>query len=315
MKIGEHMELLVNQTYKIVAKVENINQGAHFCNTTVLTKDSEHINLKLEFEQVELLLVGKVYEFEALAVVKVEDELVLKCMKITPIEDILSKNELSKVLDLFYVYAPIPMADIQKGIESYINKIDNVILKKITKKIYKEKQSKFYLHPAATKFHHSYVGGLAYHTLTMLKLIDPFLKIYPYLSKDLLYSGTILHDMSKIEEISGVDGEYTKEGQLIGHLVMQTIEISRVAKDLGYDKTEEVLMLKHMIISHHGQFNFGSPKKPQIGEALLLWFIDTIDSKFTVLGESLNSISDGTWTPMISVMDKMRFYKPNIKNK
>ncbi|MDO9628376.1 MAG: metal-dependent phosphohydrolase [Acholeplasmataceae bacterium] len=307
------MELNVNVTYKIIGKVESINHGAHFCNTTVLTIESEHINLKLDFEQLPLLSMGKVYEFQAQAIVKIEDELILKCLSFTPAEEVLSDEELAKVLERFYVYAPIPMMQIKKGIESYLNKIENEILKKITKKIYKENEKLFYMHPAATKFHHSYVGGLSHHTYTMLKLIDPFISIYPYLNKDLLYSGTILHDMSKISEISGVDGEYTKEGLLIGHLVMQTVDIDRVARELGFEKTEEVLMLKHMIISHHGQYNFGSPKKPQTGEALLLWFIDTIDSKFTVLGETLEDTADGVFTQMISVMDKTRFYKHKIK--
>jgi 3'-5' exoribonuclease len=303
------MELNMNKNYTIIGKVESINYGAHFCNTTVLTMEGEHINLKLEFEQMELISMGKVYQFEAIAVVKIEDELVLKTVDIKNIEETLKDDELTKVLDHFYVYAPIPMKDIKKGVESFLNKIESKVLKDITSNIYKKHQKQFYMHPAATKFHHAYVGGLSYHTLTMLKLIDPFIEIYPYLNRDLLYAGTILHDMSKIDEISGVDGEYTKEGHLIGHLVMQTSMIDRVAHDLKYEKEEEVLLLKHMIISHHGQFNFGSPKKPQIGEALLLWFIDTMDSKFTVLGEALNETQDGSFTNMISVLDKMRFYK------
>jgi 3'-5' exoribonuclease len=307
------MELNVNQIYKIVAKVESINHGVHFCNTTVGTVDGEHINLKLEFEQLPLLSQGKVYQFEAKAIVKIEDELVLKCLSITPAEFVLSDEELNQVLNRFYVYAPIPMLEIKKGIESYLNKIDNQILKGITEHIYKENERAFYLHPAATKFHHAYVGGLSYHTLTMLKLMDPFVAIYPYLNAELLYAATILHDMSKIAEISGVDGEYTKEGLLIGHLVMQTIDIDHTASLLGYQDSEEALLLKHMIISHHGLLNFGSPKKPQTGEALLLWFIDTIDSKFTVLGEALEDTADGAFTQMVSVLDKMRFYKSTVK--
>jgi 3'-5' exoribonuclease len=94
---------------------------------------------------------------------------------------------------------------------------------------------------------------------------------------------------------------------------MQTVDIDRIARELKVEHEEEVLLLKHMIISHHGQFNFGSPKKPQTAEALLLWFIDTIDSKFTVLGEALEETKEGTFTNMLSVMDKMRFYKGNIK--
>ena len=307
------MTLQENQIYEIIGKVESINQGAHFCNTTVFTKDGEHINLKLEFEQIDALSMGKIYQFEALAIVKIEDELILKCKEITPIEDVLSSDELSQLLELFYVYAPVPLSEIKNGVESFLNRIDNVILKKVTETIYTEKRNKFYMHPAATKFHHAYVGGLSYHTLTMLKLIDGFLNVYSFLNKDLLYAATILHDMAKIEEISGVDGEYTTEGLLIGHLVMETIHIDEVARLFHYEQTEEILMLKHMILSHHGQLHFGSPKKPQTGEALLLWFIDTIDSKFTVLGESLEHTPDGTFTQMINVLDKMRFYKDKIK--
>jgi len=307
------MELNQNEIYRVIAKVENINQGVHFCNTTVRTEDGEHINLKLDFDQLPFVIMGKVFQFEAQAIVKIEDELILKCLSITPVEKVLNDDELAKVLEHFYVYAPIPMMQIKKGIESFLKKIDNPVLFKITETIYKENKNNFYMHPAATKFHHAYVGGLSHHTLTMLKLIDPFISIYPYLNKDLLYAATILHDMSKINEISGVDGEYTKEGLLVGHLVMQTVEIDRVARSFGFENSEEVLLLKHMIISHHGQFNFGSPKKPQTGEALLLWFIDTIDSKFTVLGEALEDTPDGAFTNMVSVLDKMRFYKSTIK--
>jgi 3'-5' exoribonuclease len=307
------MDLKENEVYKIIGKVENINTGAHFSNTTVLKQDGEHVNIKLEFEQLKDIKMGKIYEFEALSVLKLEDELILKLQSLKDIEDVLDSDELSKLLDYYYVYAPIPMADIKKGIEGFLSKIENKALADITKTIYDKHKKTFYMHPAATKFHHAYVGGLSYHTLTMLKLIDPFLEIYTYLNKDLLYAATILHDMSKISEISGVDGEYTKEGLLIGHLVMQTIDVDQAAKQLGYEELEEVLILKHMILSHHGQLHYGSPKKPQTGEALLLWFIDTIDSKFTVLGEVLDTTLEGQFTQMVSVLDKMRFYKPNLK--
>lgn len=305
------MNLTEHERYLIIGKVENVNSGAHFCNITIATKE-EHLNLKLDFEQLASITVGQIYEFEALAVTKVEDELILRLVSFKPIEDVLDSKELSELLSFFYVYAPIPMIEIEKGIEGFLNKIDNKALFEITNEIYKTHKKKFYMHPAATKFHHAYVGGLSYHTLTMLKLVDPFLSVYTYLNKDLLYAATILHDMSKITEISGVDGEYTKEGLLIGHLVMQTIDIDQVAKNLGYENLEEVLMLKHMILSHHGQLHYGSPKKPQTGEALLLWFIDTIDSKFTVLGEVLETTQEGQFTQMVSVLDKMRFYKPKL---
>jgi len=303
------MNLLENKTYQIIGKVESINTGAHFSNTTIVTVEQEHINIKLNDEQVPLIKLGQVYAFTAVAVVRYEDDLVLRLDRIDPVEKVLNERELEKVLKHFYVYAPMPVSEIKAGIESYLKKIKNPVLAGITYTIYKENQKMFYMHPAATKFHHAYVGGLSFHTLTMLKLIDPFIDVYPYLDRDLLYAGTILHDMSKLTEISGVDGEYTKEGLLVGHLVMQALDIEVVAKKLGFQDREETLLLKHMILAHHGQYHFGSPKKPQTGEALLLWYIDTIDSKFSVLGDVLAETKAGQFTGPVQVLDKMKFYK------
>ncbi len=303
------MNLTENEIYEYLGKVENVNKGIHFANATIVTEDGEHINIKLDFDQVAVIGQGKIYQFKAKAVMKLEDELVLKCVEMTPAEDVLDAETLSHVLNHFYVYAPKSLMDIKQSIETFLEHIKSPVLKSITKTIYDERKKRFYLHPAATKFHHAYVGGLAYHTLTMLSLIDNFIDVYPFLNRDLLYAGTILHDMSKLDEISGVEGEYTKEGLLIGHLVMQTIIIDKVAEQLGFGDKEEVLMLKHMILSHHGQFHYGSPKKPQTGEALLLWYIDTIDSKLTVLGEVLEDTPEGSFTSMVSVLDRMRYYK------
>jgi len=304
------LELINQKAYTIIGKIESINTGPHFANMTVLTYDKEHINIKMTPEQISLVKLGSIYQFKTICGVKKEEELVLNLESLEPLEKILKADDLAEALSHFYECAPIPVLEIKEGIESYINKIENKILKEIVTEIYQQNIKAFYIHPAATKFHHAYYGGLSYHTFTMLKLIDPFISVYPYLDRNILYAATILHDMSKIAEISGVDGEYTTEGLLIGHLVMQTLEIEKVATKLGYDQTEEVKLLKHMILSHHGQLHYGSPKKPQTGEALLLWFIDTIDSKFTVLGEVLENTREGQFTQMVSVLDKMRFYKP-----
>jgi len=138
------------------------------------------------------------------------------------------------------------------------------------------------------------------------------LKIYSYMSSDLLYTGIILHDICKTLEITGVDGEYTNEGLLLGHIVMGVSKIDEIAAKFGYSDEEEVLLLKHMIVSHHGQMTFGSPKRPQIAEALLLWYIDSIDSKFQVIGEVLHNTNQGAFTPAIPVADKGRFLKHKL---
>ncbi len=296
----------------VIGKVDSINKGSNYCNTSILLEDKSHFNVKLDLNDDVKLSVGKVYAFEVESFLK-EEVTQFRAVSITPIESYgLSNLEYSDLMNAFYDFAPMPLKDIKKEIESYLSKIDNKVLKAVTSEIYSKFEKSFYLHPAATKFHHAYVGGLSYHTLTMLKMVDPMIMIYPYLNKDLLYSATILHDVCKINEMTGVDGEYTVEGQLLGHLVMGSIEIDKAAVKLGFSETEEVLLLKHLIVSHHGQFNFGSPKKPQTGEALLLWFIDTIDSKFTELGEALKTVKPGEFTQAVGVLDKMRFYKPKL---
>lgn len=295
-----------------IGKVESINKGPHFLNTSIILENKEHVNIKLDFGQEALIQVGIVYAFTTDISLK-DEQTIYKAVDIKPLGEVIKdEKKLEKYLTAFYVYAPMTLTEIKKGIEGYLKQIDNKILLKVTKYLYQKYEANYYIHPAATKFHHAYVGGLAYHTLTMLKIIESFLNIYPYLNKNLLYAATILHDIAKIDEITSVDGEYTPQGLLLGHLVIGATEIQTAAVSLGIENSEEVMLLKHLMISHHGQLQFGSPKKPQTGEALLLWYVDTIDSKFTELGSALSNIKPGEFTNNINVLDKMRFYKPKL---
>lgn len=302
----------MNEKLVLIGKVESVNVGEHFCNTTIVNEHKKSINIKLEKSEIGNILLGKAYVFDVYMENRNEKD-VYVYIESNLIEDKLEDSELDRLLPIFYNYAPISPEELRTGIESYLNLITNVNIKNITLELYNQFKIKFYTHPAATKFHHAYVGGLAYHTLTMLKLASGVSDVYPYLNKDLIYSGIILHDMAKIEEITGADGEYTKEGLLLGHLVMMTIEVEKVALKLGLEKSEEALLLKHIIISHHGILNYGSPKRPQTGEALLIWFLDTIDSKFAPLGDAYNETENGQFTNMLQVLDRMRFYKDEFK--
>jgi len=296
----------------IIGKVDSINVGPHFCNTTIMIETKQNVNIKLDSSDAKKLKIGKIYQFSVIEVLK-DEEKSFKNVSFVLVEDIFSPDELAKMYQTFYEYAPIPLDEIKTQIETYLKKIKNPIIKSVTTEVYNKFKSHFYLHPAATKFHHAYYGGLSYHTLTMLKMIDPLVKIYPFLDVDILYAGALLHDVSKIDEISGVDGEYTIEGMLLGHIVMVTLEIEQVAAQKGYQDTEELLMLKHTLIAHHGMLMYGSPKRPQTPEALILWYIDTIDSKFSVLGDELAKTKPGEFTGPIQVLDKVRFYKSKIK--
>lgn len=301
----------MKEQFKIIAKLDSVNQGPHFCNITVSDKEKKAHNIKLDKKDLENLKVGKAYVFLVSKSFKEEKE-ILNYEDGFLIEETLSHDELNELLPIFYEYSPISHMDLKTGIESFLNSIDNKIIKKITTLIYEKYEPNFYFHVAATKFHHAYIGGLAHHTLTMLKLSTPFLEIYPYLNKDLLYAGIILHDMAKIDEISVDEAEYTAEGNLIGHLVMIALEIEKVASKLNYVDSEEVLLLKHIVLAHHGLLNFGSPKRPQIGEALLIWYLDTIDSKFTPLGAAYEETEKGSFTNILQVLDRVKFYKSKL---
>ena len=143
---------------------------------TILTLEKKLINIKFDTFTHNLEL-GKMYIFECLGYEK-EDEVLLKFVKTRDPFTELNDEQMEEALNVLYKYAPVSMRTIKTQIEKYLNKIDSKILKDITADIYEENKEKFYVHPAATKFHHAYIGGLSYHTLTMLKIAESFLNIF-----------------------------------------------------------------------------------------------------------------------------------------
>lgn len=291
----------------IYARVRGVNTSDSIYNITVELADKTIMNLKTD--KFYDLKQGYIYEFE-IAQNTNSERLVAFVMNLRSVSSIEDINLVDKVYREFDSSNPVELETLKKDIYEYISKIDNKVLYDITKRLVEIHYNKFFIYPAATRMHHNYVGGLAYHTLGMLRLADGFLSTYTYLSKDYLYSGIILHDLGKTLEFSGVENtEYTLKGQLLGHLVMGGIFINDVAKELGYLEKEETLILEHMVLSHHGLPQFGACKKPQTAEAEVLWYIDTLDSKLRVLGEVLENTKDGEFTDTIGVLDKTKFYK------
>lgn len=216
--------------------------------------------------------------------------------------------------DEFYEYAKLDIDILQDKITSYIEKIENSILKEVVVALIKEHYRDYFLHPAALTMHHNYFSGLAYHTYSMLTLSDAYLDLYPFLNRNLVYSGIILHDLGKVIELSGAKGtEYTKEGNLLGHISIASNLIYSKAKDLGYEKTDEVLSLMHIILSHHGLNEYGSPKEPQMAEAVLIFLLDFSDSRMAALEKEIPNVSKGDFSNPISAFDRKCFYVPNIK--
>lgn len=299
----------------IEGKIENMNVGDDYFNCNVITAECEKYNIKLTKVQASKIKINRVYVLEVEEVVttnyKTQYHLVAFSDLFDSIDDPLRIKE--KLMH-YYDFSELPVNDVKQKIESYLNRIENKVIKDVTTNIYNRHKKDFYIFPAAVRFHHAYIGGLSHHTKTMLRLAEGMLEVYDFINKDLVYAGIILHDLCKVVELSGFEAEeYTKEGQLIGHLVLISQELILEADKLGYKETEEVLMLNHILLSHHGLPNYGSARRPQTAEALLVWYIDTIDSKFAVIGQELNEIKEGEFTGNISVADRLKFYKNKIK--
>ncbi|WP_240682802.1 HD domain-containing protein ['Catharanthus roseus' aster yellows phytoplasma] len=288
-------------------KVTSINQGLHFYNITLQLQDKSDINIKLE-PQTTSPIQGQIYHFKTVCLLK-NEELILMNQTYNLAYNVLDMQTLYETYLAFYECAPISFAIVKDELENYLHKIKNKVLKQITYNLYCKNKNKFLISKAALKIHHNYYGGLGYHTLTMLKMAESLLKIYPFLNSDLLFAGTILHDMEKIKELDLEQKNYTPKGLLLGHLVMVACEVEKEAQLLGFQDKEEVLLLKHMLISHHGLLEHGAAKRPQIGEALLLWYLDNIDCKLTSLQEFLQKTTTQTFTNPIPVLEKKGFYK------
>ena len=302
----------VGKEYNFYGKVLQTNGSTYDTYpVNVLTEDSENVIVRLK--QDSEVSLNKIYYFETTAV-DFKDKLHYEASKYTILGEMkVSETKNEKLLKFFYHYAPVEIETIRTDIEAIISNLQNPIIKAITEEIYNRFKDDFYLYPAATKFHHAYISGLAYHTHSMLKLAEGFFKVYPFLSEDLVNAGIVLHDICKIFEFDSYEGsEYTIKGKLIGHITMGANLIDSVAKELGFADAEEAMLLEHIIISHHYYGNFGSPRKPNIAEALIIHFIDNIDSKTTVLGEELNLVEVGHLTSSIGVLERERYYKHKL---
>ena len=299
---------------KVIAKFISINKGEGFQNIVVEGLDHKEFSINVSLEQLEQLKILQVYEFTFVSSPNPKsskNKTIRDMSTFTLIENIYSGDELVTLLDAFFSFLPMSIKSIKEGIEEFLNKIENRVIFKITKGLLKKYEDRFYVYPAANSFHHSYYGGLAYHTFTMLRIAQSYLKEYSYLNQDLLYGGIILHDILKAEEFTGLSGGYSTYGSLVGHLIGGAIEISHMADELGYKNHEEVMLLEHICISHHGIFTFGSQKKPQLPEALLIWYIDSIDAKMRSIEEELQKTDPGSFTGVVPAADRTSFYKPH----
>src|SRR5690554_1216046 len=184
------------------AKVLSTNKTSYDTNTLSVLIEEEAAKqphqqrpTTIRIDENIMLKDGDLYLFEtALTMHNDKEQPLVK--EVTHINDLdISLNEQENLMRTFYSFAPVDIEKVKANVEIYLNKITNETIKKITHKLYKKYEKAFYLYPAATRFHHAYIGGLAHHTETMLRLSDGLLNVYPFLDESLLISGIILHDV------------------------------------------------------------------------------------------------------------------------
>lgn len=202
-------------------------------------------------------------------------------------------------IDDFCPKAPRPIEDMWSEFIDIVNSVENEYLSKLLHAFFDNEKivSKFKLHSAAKVVHHAYVGGLLDHSLSVAKICQTLADNYPIINRDLLITSAVLHDIGKIKELSAFpENDYTDEGNLLGHIYMgaEMIDI-QVRKIEGFPKTlaNEV---KHCILAHHGEMEYGSPKVPALIEAMALSFADDTDAKLRRFSDLLADAPDDEWS-------------------
>lgn len=181
----------------------------------------------------------------------------------------------------------------------YIMQVENKYLRQLLEYYFVKDEAfikTFKSHSAAKSVHHSFAGGLLEHTLSIVRLCEYYVKTYPLLSKDLLYSAAIFHDIGKTKELSGFpENDYTDDGQLLGHIVMGVEMISEGVRNIEGFPEKIASELKHCVIAHHGELEYGSPKKPALAEAVALHYADSTDAKLQTLTEIFKDKEGSDW--------------------
>ena len=208
--------------------------------------------------------------------------------------------------------APEKPEDMMRQIEQTIGAMQTEDLKKILRELVDGCREKLLYFPAAQRLHHAERSGLLHHTTSMLKTADAVLQVYPFLDADLLKAGVIAHDLSKTTEMLSDDAgnvrDYSTEGLLLGHLVQGVSEVYAAA-ERAQVSGEYVMLLAHMVISHHGTPEFGSPKPPMFPEAEVLHMIDDLDAKMNEMEAVMKRTPAGVFSEKIWSLDR-RLYHP-----
>ena len=223
-----------------------------------------------------------------------------------------NENDAQRLMD-FVKAAPEDPEEMYQFILKTAKNFKDEELKTLCVTVLEENRERLLYYPAAQKNHHAQLGGLLYHTKRMMMTGERVCQVYTNLNQDLVLAGVILHDMEKLDEIeSGTDGiatGYSFEGQLLGHIIQGIKMIDRITLELGISR-EKALMVEHMILAHHYEPEFGSPKKPLFPEAEVLHYLDILDARMFDMQAALEATEPGAFSDRIWTLDNRKLYKP-----
>ena len=203
--------------------------------------------------------------------------------------------------------APEEPAAMLAEVRAAVEAMGGAGLRSLTERLLSDAGDTLLYFPAAAKLHHAERGGLLHHVVTMLRMAAHFADEYPTLDRDLLVAGVILHDLAKINELNatelGAVSDYSVDGMLIGHIVRGVARIDAVGRETGCDE-ETLLMLEHMILSHHGVPEYGSPRPPMFPEAEVLSHLDMVDARIFEMNAALARVKPGGFSERLWSLDR-----------
>ena len=217
-------------------------------------------------------------------------------------------------LEQFMPTSKRPLAEMEAELQAVIGNIEDGPLQQLLEEIFQgETLERFVRAPAAKKMHHAYIGGLLEHTLSIIGMAVKTAEHYPMIDEDMLVAGALLHDIAKISEFDfgSMPFDYTDQGRLVGHLVLGAEMVRRAAENIqGLDRNK-VDRITHLILSHHGQLEFGSPVLPMTPEAMLLHHLDDMDAKMNYMEQLCDKMEEPgwQWTPYQRPLERFLYLR------
>lgn len=233
-----------------------------------------------------------------------------KQLKITKVRKSMPNDNL--IINDYIKAAPEPAMEMYDFIMEKAESLEDEQLRELCVKILLREKERLLYYPAATKNHHAQMAGLLYHVKRMLMAGEALCHVYTILDRSLVLAGVILHDMQKLNEIVsnelGIANEYSFEGNMLGHLVLGVRELEKEMEELNFSR-EKAVMVEHMILSHHYEPEFGSPKRPLFPEAEVLHYLDVLDARMFDMEDALRNTEPGGFSERVWTLENRRLYK------